>query len=174
MREVSVRLRFDSPCLGNTPAKVDGARYFALPRNLDQQVVFMPSWWSSTLRRAALILNRNQRLAAEVRFALPVAGRPRPVPQQLHKHYHGASYSRHEQFGEGDTIEVQCVVPTGLSDEELRELLETAGKYCGISPSKSNQTGHYRVESIGPVRPAGGHEEERDGTIMKSMRPAST
>lgn len=157
MRELAVRLRFTTPCLGNVRKRyrVHGKirHYFVLPRNMDTgKVVLMPTWWLATLRRAAEILCRHHKEVEKIRFALEIDGNPRPAPGELFRRYFDADkFSQHEAFLAGDLIGVTCVVPDTISDDDFLRLLNYAGKYCGMSPGHPGKYGFYAVESIRPI-----------------------
>ena len=157
MRELAVTIRFTSPCLGNVRRQYRQRgkirHYFVLPRTPDRtQVVFMPSWWQATLRKAAEILCRHQKDVLDVRFAPAVQGTPRSIPEFFYRrHQTPFQYSRHEAFYAGDEITVTCVVPATISDEDMVKLLTYAGKYCGMSPAHPNKFGFYDVVSVVPT-----------------------
>lgn len=154
MRELAVSLKFTSPCLGNVKRQYrrNGKirHYFVLPRDPSREhVVFMPTWWQSTLRRAAEVLCRHQSEVDEIRFAVEVVGDPRPVPTELYRRYYNKrQFSKHEAFLPGDVITVTCIVPSSISDDDFLQLMRYAGRYCGISPAHPNEFGFYDVESI--------------------------
>lgn len=157
MRELTVRLRFTSHCLGNVKKhyRKQGKlrHYYLLPRNPEGKVIFMPTWWSSTLKRAAEILCRHHKEVEKVRFALEVEGNPRPTPEQFYRRYYSDNkFSKHEAFFPGDVIGVTCAVPSEIDDDDFHRLMTYAGKYCGMSPGQSNDFGFYVVESIRATR----------------------
>lgn len=157
MRELAVKLRFTAHCLGNVKRqRRQGGKirhYFVLPRNADRtQIVFMPTWWQSTLKRSAQILCRHQRDVLRIRFAPEVRGTPRPIPEKLYNRYHArGQFSRHEAFYPGDEVVVTCVVPPEIGDDDFLKLMRYAGKYFGISPSQPNDYGFYEVVWIHSV-----------------------
>jgi hypothetical protein len=159
MRELMVRIRFTSHCLGNVRKhyreKGRLRNYYVLPRNPDDKVIFMPTWWASTMRRAAEILCKHHNEVRQIRFALEVDGNPRPIPDQLFRRYFESDkFSQHEAFYPGDVIGVTCVVPTAIDDDDFRRLMTIAGKYCGMSPGQPNKEfGYYVVESVTPTMP---------------------
>lgn len=158
MRELMVRLSFTAHCLGNVRkhyrerGKV--RHYYVLPRNRDEKVIFMPTWWATTVRRAAEILCKHHKEVEQIRFAMEVEGNPRPVPEQLYRRYFdNDKFSKHEAFYPGDVIGVTCVVPDAINDDDFHRLMTYAGKYCGMSPGQPNKFGFYVVESITPTMP---------------------
>lgn len=169
MRELTVRIRFTCHSLGNVRKHYsDQGRkrsYYVMPRNpSNRRVMFMPRWWTATLKRAAEILCRHHAEVEEIRFSPEIEGETRPVPAGLFTRYAGdRNHSRHEVFAPGDVISVTCVVPSKISDEDFLQLLRYAGKYCGISPAHSNNFGFYEVVSIRPTTPEAMREIETEG-----------
>lgn len=177
MREVTVRIRFQRPCLGADKRhhRVGGKlrSHFLHLRDPDGDVIFLPSWWRAILRQAAKLLCRHHGEVEKIRFALKVDGRPRPLqettaadPQGVLRRrvrgyylrrYAPKRFAQHEAFFPGDVIGVTCTVPDSISDEDFHELMSYAGKYCGISPARPGEFGFFSVESIRPRRegPAG-------------------
>jgi hypothetical protein len=159
MRELTVRIRFTAHCLGNVRKHYRERgrlrNYYVLPRNPNGQVIFMPTWWAATLRRAAEVLCKYYGEVQQIRFAMEVSGNPRPIPAQLYRRYfEDSKFSQHEAFFPGDVISVTCLVPEAIDDDDFRRLMTLAGKYCGMSPGHPNtQFGFYEVESITPTMP---------------------
>jgi hypothetical protein len=139
MRELAVRLEFVTHSLGNdkkhrTVFNDEGKKkkhtYFVFSRTGDGRVMLMPQWWTSILRETAQVVGRHNRHVGDIRFSLEVDGQPRPIPKQLYKRYYAEDkFSCHEAFYPGDVIGVTCLVPDTISQDDLWELLETAGKY---------------------------------------------
>lgn len=160
MRELTVRLRFVTHCLGNVRKhyRKEGRlrNYYVLPRNADGKVIFMPTWWAATVRRAAEILCKHHKEVGQIRFAMEVDGNPRAVPDQLYRRYFtNDKFSKHEAFYPGDVIGVTCAVPDTIDDDDFHRLMTYAGKYCGMSPghSQEGKYGFYTVESVSPTIP---------------------
>lgn len=160
MREMSVRLRFTRPCLGNTKQRrtviLDGKRkkrtYFRFQRSPSGgEVIFMPNWWTAVLSQAAEVQCRLTKEVREIRFALEVDGRPQPIEENPFRRYYAKKkYSVHEQFAAGDIVGVSCLVPFAIDDDDLWALLSTAGQYYGISPFGPGEHGFFQVVSITP------------------------
>lgn len=157
MRELAAKLSFVSPCLGNVKKfyQRNGktSHYYLLPRDPNsKKIIFLPTWWRATLRRAAEILCRHHSDINKVLFSPVVEGIPHPIPREFYRRYYGSGkFTRHEAFFAGDEISVRLSVPQEISDEDMYKLLEYAGKYCGISPAHPNEFGHYEVTSLTSV-----------------------
>jgi len=153
MREFVVRLCFLKHCLGHVRRDYfsRGKRQtcFLMPRNHTGRVVFQPTWWQSILRRAAEVLCRHQAAVRQIRFGLELEGDPREIPAHFYRHYHDEKrFSKYEAFYPGDIVSLSCLAPAGIDQDALRELLEIAGKYFGISPGRPNEYGHFEVVAI--------------------------
>ena len=59
MRELTVRIRFLTACLGNQKLN-DGSGKFVFQRSPDNNIIFLASWHHSNMRMAAQLLNRFQ------------------------------------------------------------------------------------------------------------------
>jgi len=184
MRELTVRIKFTSPCLGNAKKfhniRVQGKRkkrtYFVHLRNPSNCVMFLPTWWQAIMRNAADVLSRHQQEVKGIRFALEVDGQPRPIPEQLFNRYYDENrYSRHEAFMAGDTIGVTCVVPDQISDDDFWRLMQYAGKFYGISPCRPGEFGFFTVEKMekcGLEPPTQQARDQNDLTeVAQSARP---
>lgn len=165
MRELTVRIKFTSPCLGNVKSfrtfKSKGKRrkrtLFLMPRSPSGKVTFLPTWWQANMKKAAEVLCRYQKDVSEIRFSPEVDGQPRQLPDGAYRRYHESDrYSPHEAFLADDVVGVSCLVPSSIDDESMWRLMELAGKYYGISPYRPGDYGFFTVESIkqrgGPIR----------------------
>jgi hypothetical protein len=127
MREVVIRIRFTSPSLGN----VRGQDCDRFQRDkATGKVKFMASWWRDLLDYGAQALGMHQKEAKRVAFHYLVDGEPKI----FRRFYKNQQYKQHEAFLEGDVIAVTAMVPEGLPLDSIKEMLNTAGKYQGISP----------------------------------------
>lgn len=155
MRELSLRLAFSKHCLGNVKRfhSIDGKRrtYFLLPRSPEGRVIFLPTWWTAVLAKAAEVLCYHQDTVKTVKFSLEVDGLPRPVPEQFfRRYYEEGKFWKHEAFYPGDVIGLTCLVPDSISDEDFQRLMTIVGKYYGISPARPNEYGFFTVLSVQP------------------------
>ena len=156
MRELSVKIRFTKHCLGHVRRAYwtngHNRAHFLMPRDHEGRVVFMPSWWTSILVKAAEVLCRHQDTVRDIHFAMRVAGEPGAVPAQLYRRYYAEKrFALHEAYYPGDTVELTCVVPASIDDASVCELLRIAGQYFGISPSHAYEFGYFTVESVAAV-----------------------
>jgi len=162
MREVTVRIRFTRPCLGNVQDRRhnDGRLVFA--RTGDGQVMFLPSWHKQNLRLAAQLLGRHQEEVDKIHFDVAVDGALRRdcwYKRYYVGHDRKRRYAWHECFFPGQVVGINCIVPSTISDDDLLQLFNIAGRYRGLSPWKPGEYGHFVVEKITPRR---GLAPERD------------
>lgn len=167
MRELAVRIKFVSACLGNVRREcyVRGKKrpHYLLPRSPNGKVTFLNTWWQAVLKRAAEILCKHHSEIKKIRFDVEVDGSPRQLEQlvedidgkevktltgHFHRYFRADRFAKHEAFFPGAVIGLRCIVPTAISDDDFRRLMELAGKYCGISPGCPNEFGYFTVESI--------------------------
>ena len=155
VRELTVRIRFLSPCLGNQKLS-DGSGRFVFQRNPNGGIIFLPSWHSANMRMAAQLLNRYQGDVTEIHWDINVDGTLRENP--WYKNYYRSPksnkmrYSLHEAFLEGQIIGLNCIVPSKIKEEDFWRLMGKAGQYKGLSPWKPGEFGFYEVVSIRPRR----------------------
>lgn len=150
MRELSVRIRFTTPCLGKEKKHYrDGkkTRYkFMFNRSPNGRVVFLPTWWRAIVIKAAELLARHQDAVKAIRFGCEIDGQPK---KELYSRYYDSNrFANHEVFTSGSVIGFTCLVPHDISDEEFERLLNYAGKYFGISPARPNEFGFFEVASV--------------------------
>jgi hypothetical protein len=155
MRELTVRIRFLSPSLGNQKLG-DGSGRFIFQRNPHGDVIFLPSWHQANMRMAAQLLNRHQKEVQDIHWDINVDGTLRADP--WYKNYYRSPksnkmrYSLHEAFIEGQIIGLNCIVPSAVKEEDFWRLMGKAGQYKGLSPWKPGEFGFYEVVSIRPRR----------------------
>lgn len=153
MRELTVRIRFTSHCLGDVK---DGSGTYRLPRHPDGFVTFLASWHHKNMRLAAQLLGRHQEEVQKILWDVQVDGAPRSR-DHFHRLYYAAGkgrsrYTKHEAYLPGEIVSLNCVVPQTISDDDFLQLMSIAGRYKGLSPWKPGEYGHYKVESIRPRR----------------------
>ena len=148
VRELTVRIRFLSPCLGNQKLS-DGSGRFVFQRNPNGGIIFLPSWHSANMRMAAQLLNRYQGDVTEIHWDINVDGTLRENP--WYKNYYRSPksnkmlYSLHEAFLEGQIIGLNCIVPSKIKEEDFWRLMGKAGQYKGLSPWKPGVFRFYEV-----------------------------
>jgi len=154
MRELKARLRFLQPCYGDVRSEQGTQVVFRMPRDSKGRVLFAPTWWRAITLFAAKGLNLPQAVVRNVSWDPVVSG---PV-SELRRYLREAPepgrrkrYAIHEAFAIDAVIEIGLMAPRELSDAQLRDLLNTAGKYRGISPYKPGQFGNFEVIDLSAV-----------------------
>lgn len=144
--EVTARITFTRPCLGN----VRRPDYDRMPRDSTGEVIFMATWWRAAFAKAAKAINRFYSLVDRIHPALQVHGEV----TRYERWYNGGKRSTiHECFGVGTTVEVSFLIPSEMRLEDFAELLEATGLYIGVSPyGWREQYGLFRVLSLAPTR----------------------
>jgi hypothetical protein len=126
MRQITVRLKFVTPCLGHI-RKPDKDQF---ERDAAGNVIFMNSWWRKVLEFGAQAYGKHQALISAVRFDSVILG-----TVQTFKRFYGAqAFKEHEAFLPGTEITIRVVIPDGMVEAEFIEILKVAGRYKGISP----------------------------------------
>ncbi len=158
MRELTVRIRFTSPSLGNVKQRGKGSdgRYY-LPKHPDGRITYLAAWHHGNLRTASQLLNRHQKVVKEIFWDIFVDGCPPKDGTQWYRRYYNAQgekrrFSRHECFPAGHIVGINCAVPTSITDDEMLQLMGAAGRYCGLSPWSPKEFGHFEVVTIRPRR----------------------
>lgn len=154
MRELTVRVRFTTPCLGNVK---DRTGRFLLPRSPDGlSVLFQASWHQSNMALASQLLGRHQDTVRKIMWDVRVDGLPRRS-DRWHRIYYPTKNGRdryflHEAFKPGQVIGLNCTVPNAISDEDFWTLVQKAGQYKGLSPLRAGEFGLYDVVGVRPRR----------------------
>lgn len=151
VRSVEARIRFLSPCLGAVRRTTRNGVLYSMLRDLDGRVIFLPTWWQSILRFAAKVQNRHQDVVGRITWEVTVKGNPSRYRRYLSKQKTngGHRYAVHEAFQIGNEVSVCCVLPDAVSSAAFRELLDTAGRYRGISPFQPGTFGRFEVVNVG-------------------------
>lgn len=143
--EVLATIRFTTPCLGN----VRGRELDEMLRDTHGQVIFLQTWWRSGLGYAAQALCRYQKDVTKVQTDPAVKGEL----STYRRYYAPDAYKLHEAFDAGSVLQARFMLPRRMSLEGFRGLLETAGRYVGISPYGYRQDfGRFVVENVEIVR----------------------
>lgn len=159
MRELTVRLRFTLPSLGNVK---DERGQFRMIRDGESRVLFMRSWHVANMVFVAALLGRHQDEVAKICWDPVVDGTI--AKGGWYRRYYKIGgrerYVLHEAFFAKQIVGINCVVPTRIGDDDFWRLVAIAGQYRGLSPWKPGDFGHYEVVSLRPraVRPV--QEEE--------------
>ena len=162
MRELTVRLRFTSPCLGNCKER-DGSGRFVFLRSPSGHVTFLAPWHHANMRLAAQLLGKHQDEVGKIFWDINIDARVRH--DRWYKLYYQSKegnrqrFSQHEAFFPGQIISINCVVPTPINDEDFWRLMSKAGQYKGLSPWKPGEYGFFEVVSIRPRRAPQAEEE---------------
>ena len=162
MRELTIRVKFTSPCLGSCRDKdsKDGRLVFA--RTRDDAIMFMASWHSQNMRLAAKLLGRHQKEVDKILWDVSVESST-PSYRWFRRYYAGRDgkrrFANHEAFMPGQVVSFNCVVPSTISDDDMVQLMNISGRYKGISPWKPGEYGRFEVESITNRRNTSNREE---------------
>ncbi len=151
MRELTVRIRFTRPSLGNVKDAKTGS--FLLPRDTSKSsVIFLPTWHKANFRFAAQLLGRLYDEVNQILWHLRVDGMP---AEQWFRRYGGSGkrrYALHEAFFDGQEIGINCAVPSRIDDGDFWRLMQIAGQYKGLSPWKPGEWGSFDVVGLLPRR----------------------
>jgi len=151
MRELTVRIKFTTACLGNIKKQSAGDRWpsYLMPRTPDGRVRFEAQWWKHSLKFSAEVLCRHQRAVNDIHFDVSVDGKPDINPENFYRRYlDGKKFLKHEAFKEGDIIGVNCIVPSQIDDDDFWRLMDRVGRFKGISPFGPREYGFFVVESV--------------------------
>jgi hypothetical protein len=157
MRELTVRIRFTSPSIGNVKKRGKGDAKYYLPRHPDGRITFLAAWHQNNLRTAAQLMNRHQKIVKDILWDIFVDGCPPKDGTQWYRRYYNAKgekrrFVRHECFPTGHIVGINCAIPTDITDDEMLQLMGAAGRYCGLSPWSPREFGHFEVVTIRPRR----------------------
>lgn len=156
MRELTVRIKFSTHCLGNVKAGKNGDGNLLLPKSPDGSVMFMASWHRQNMRIAAQLLGKHQDEVPKILWDTNVDGVV--WQQRWHRRHYTAPngkqrYILHEAFFPGQIVGINCAVPDAINDDDFWALMDLAGKYKGISPFKPGEYGFFVVDELRPRRP---------------------
>lgn len=165
MRELTVRIRFTKPCLGNV--KRHGSNLY-LPRSPSGAVTMMGTWHRNNMHFAAQLMGKHEGLTNRIFWDINIDGLPRQGEDRWFRRYYTVAngtksrYSLHEAFQSGHVIGINCAVPGSISDDDFWQLMTTAGRFRGLSPFLPMEYGLYEVVSLRrrrPDRPGGADTE---------------
>jgi hypothetical protein len=156
MRELSVKIKFTNPSLGNEKDQRTGRFNFQRSAGREGKILFLASWHQSNLRFAADMLGRHHSTVEKICWDIEVDGQVREkcLTRCYYRKKPGGKerWSTHESLVKGQTIVINCVVPATIDDEDFWSLMNLAGKYKGLSPWQPGKYGHFEVVSIRPRR----------------------
>lgn len=154
MRELAVRIRFTKDCLGNVKKYVidsnTGQKWpvFLFPRTPDGAVRFEANWFKASIRFAAEVLCRHHKAVEKIHFDIAIVSDYPPEHNFYKRFFDSRRYVKHEAFRPGDVITVNCVVPSEISDEDFKSLMELVGRFKGVSPYGPREYGFFTVEAV--------------------------
>jgi len=153
MRELTVRIKFTTACLGNVKRymKQGGKKWpcFYMPRTPDGAVRFETSWWKASMKFAAQVLGKHHKAVERIHFDVTIDGQPDHNPVNFHKrHFDSKKFVKHEAFPEGQVIGVNCIVPSEIPDDHFWQLMDLIGRFKGVSPFGPREYGFFVVESV--------------------------
>jgi len=167
MRELSIRLRFTQPSLGNEKNSRTGQ--FKFQRSPEGKILFLASWHQSNMRMASEMLGRHQTTVKKIFWDIEIDGEVRE--KCLTRCYYKKTskgkerWSTHESLVKGQTISINCVVPQEIDDEDFWTLMQIAGKYKGLSPWQPGKYGHYEIVSIRTRRKVNKENEKESSNL---------
>lgn len=170
MRELSIRIRFTNPSLGNEKDVRTGQFKFQRSPSPSGKILFLASWHQSNMKMASEMLGRHQTAIKKIFWDIEIDGEVRD--KCLTRCYYKKTlkgkerWSTHESLVKGQTIAINCVVPQEIDDDDFWTLMQIAGKYKGLSPWQPGKYGHYEIVSIRPRRKIKKEDEnEKNSTV---------
>lgn len=164
MRELRITIEFTTPCLGGERHD-DCDRFTRDPAG--NRVMFMNTWWQNMLRYGADGLSRLQGAVRGVAFSSFVEGDVKVFDRYWRQRGGPEQVTKHEAFLAGDRVTVMASVPDDISTEDLKQILNYAGQYRGISPYKWETYGRFRAVEIK-------ERYERTGQTVRQPAPDNT
>lgn len=159
--EVTAKLEFTRPCLGNVRhPDVD-----RMERDPEGNVIFLPTWWRSALAKAAQAINKHHKLVDNIRPALQIYGPVTEIERRYIEQHGDSKVPRtkvHEGFDVGAVVECSFMLMSGMTANHFTELLEAVGTYFGFSPY-GWRLGLYGFFKVLEVRKGGHRSREESG-----------
>ena len=152
MRELSVKIIFLSPSVGNEKNPRTGRFSFMRSPGPGGKILFLATWHAANMKLAAEMLGRHQQLVKQICWDIEVDAELRD--KCLERCYYKKTskgrdrWSTHESLVKGQTACINCVVPHGIDDTDFWSLMQLAGKYKGLSPWQPGKYSHFEVVSI--------------------------
>ncbi len=161
--EVTAKLRFTCPCLGN----VRGEEYDRMERDQEGNIIFLPTWWRAAFAKAAQAINRHYKLVNSIHPALQIYGGPVTKIERRYLEQLSDSSDKvqrvklHEGFDVNTVVDCSFLLTSGMTVNHFTELLEVIGLYFGMSPYGWKQDfGRFQVLE---VRRGGHRSREESG-----------
>lgn len=152
MREVTVRIKYTSPCLGNVPDRSARTGRLVFHRNHDGQLVFLPTWHLHNMTFAAQLLGKAYSDVSKIQWdqaADCVLRQPDPWYRRYYTNSNGRRrFAVHEAVFPGQVVGFNCVLPATIDDDTFIRLMEIAGRYKGLSPFRGAEFGRYVPEEM--------------------------
>jgi hypothetical protein len=156
MRELSVRIKFTNPSLGNEKDQKTGRFKFQRSPGRDGKILFLATWHHANMKLAADMMGRHQEIVSKICWDIEIDAelREKCLTRCFYQKSPGGRerWSLHESLLPGQIICINCLVPTEIDDADFWSLLQISGKYKGLSPWQPGKYGHYEVVSIRPRR----------------------
>lgn len=150
--EVTVRLKFTTPCLGSVRNEIKDS----FLRSPEGGILLLQSWWRAVLAFGANAVNRHHKEINKIHVDPVIKG----SVKTFKRFYTAVSFKEHEAFLPGDEIEVKFCLPSSLTIAQFKELLEVAGTYIGISPYRGN--GDYGRFSVSDISYGSNYTSQRE------------
>lgn len=150
MREVTIKLKFTTPCLGDVRDVPSGI--LRLRRDGVGRVVIMPNVWKLIINKSAPTCGVSPRICKSIRWDPVVDGEPKLFERMWSDESTGGSkrgVDCHESFPAGAIVGIRALVPDDLTPDQLSKILNVAGSFCGVSPwGHRHGFGRFVVEDI--------------------------
>lgn len=152
MRELSVRIKFITPSLGNEKNHKSGHFCFQRGPSPSSKILFLATWQHSNMKLAAEMMGRHQEASKNICWDIEIDAtlREKCYTRCYYQKAIGGRqrWSLHESLMPGQTATINCVVPSEIDDQDFWSLMQIAGKYKGLSAWQPGKYGHYEVISI--------------------------
>ena len=147
MREMTIDIRFTSPCLGAVRVQDGPVRF----DRAGEDVTLPLSAWRRALELAADTVGIPRDRIEGIRVD-PIIRRK---PDTYQRYYDKAKFTEHEAYLTDTTIPITVLVPHTVSDALLMRLMTAVGKWWGISPYGWEKHGYGRFAVIKHTKNSG-------------------
>ena len=128
MRKIKIKINFDTPCLSSKSDQEDISRFDKVE---DKILVFPYPWFYSAITDAINLLDLKDIKPSSFNVDVHVVCESITI---LNRSYGRDKYRKHEALPIGTGLTFNLLVANHISDELTREIIETIGKYIGLSP----------------------------------------